>query len=107
MLKIVDLEGNHLATIDQEADSELTATVVDESIRQELHGFLERIQQGGVYLVGGVRDVRGEQVIHRTTRKQLQSGNPDYLKGVRDMIQRSRLSLGGRRVRALLIEKQD
>lgn len=106
MLKIVDLKGNHLASIHQEADSGLTTTVVDESIGQELEGFLERIRQEGVYLVGGVRQTRGEQVIHRTTRRQLQPGDPDYLKGVRDMMQRSRLSLGGRRVRALLIEKR-
>lgn len=106
MLKIVDLKGNHLASIHQEGGSNLRIEIIDESLRQELDTFFKRILSEKVYLVRGTRETKDRQVIHQTVRKQVQPGDPDFLKGVQDMITRTRLRLGGQRVRALLIGKE-
>ena len=105
MLKIVDLKGNHLATIHHEVGEKPRLEIVDESLRQELNALFEMIRNEKVFLITGTRESRDKQVIHRTIRKQVSSSDPDFLKGVRDTITRKKLTIGGRRVRGLLIEE--
>jgi hypothetical protein len=105
MLKIVDLRGNEVATIRRGPDGSLFLEVTDERFRPHLETFMERIQSEPLPLVGGGKEMRGQQVVRTTRRRLLRPDDPDFLDAVQDMVARSRLTLDDVRVRAFAVEE--
>ncbi len=107
MLKIVTLDHKHLANLYQDPGLPPRLEIIEEKLHAELEAFFQRIQADKIYLVGGRTISHGDQVVRQTHRKQVMPGDPDFLSGVQDMLTRQKVTLGGVRVRGLLIGTQE
>ena len=102
-LKIVDFDGHHLGTITQDANGELDLEVVDERYRADSKAFLQRIASQPVYLTTGERIEKERKVSFVTRRKQVHPTDPDFLAGVKELLNKTRF--GETRVRGLLLRE--
>jgi hypothetical protein len=103
-LKLVDFQGNHLATITQDDSGELSFEVVNEVLEEELKSLFISIEKEPHYLTLGTYRAQNKQVVRQTLRKKLEPGDPDFLRGVKDQITRQKVEIGGKRIRGLLID---
>jgi hypothetical protein len=83
-LKLVDFQGNHLATITQDDSRELSLEVVNEGLEEELKSLFISIEKEPQYLTLGKYSTQNEHVIQQTLQKKLEPGDPNFLRGVRD-----------------------
>jgi hypothetical protein len=105
-LKLVDFQGNHLATIIQDDSGELSLEVVSEGLEEELKSLFISIEKEPQYLTLGKYSTHNKQVIQQTLRKKIEPGDPNFLRGVRDQITRQKVKVGGIRIRGLLIDNE-
>lgn len=107
MLKIVDLKGNHLASIYRENSGKLSLKIIDKNLEEEITSFFDKLESEPVYLVGGTLEMEDKTKVYRTQRRQVRPEDDDFFMGVTDMITRSRITLGGLRVRGLVVSDQE
>lgn len=101
-LKIVDLKGNHLATI-SESDQTLILEIIDHSLEKDIQDFFDHIETASIHMKTGKREERDGKVIHTTQRVEVKPGDPMYLKGLQDWILRKKIKVAGTRVRGLAV----
>lgn len=102
-LRIVDFDGDHLGTITQDTNGELHLEVVDEGYREDMSDFLQRITSQPIYLKTGERIEREGKITFVTRRKEVTPTDPDFLAGVKGLLNKSRF--GETRVRGLLLRE--
>jgi len=105
-LKIIDLEGNHLASI-RESDQMLSLDIIEHSVDKDLQEIFEQIKTASIQTITGKREERGGKVIHTTRRQEVKPGDPQYLKGLQDWILRKKMKVGGNRVRGLAVGREE
>ena len=105
-LKIVDLKGNHLASI-RESGQMLSLEIIDLSLDKDLQEIFEQIKTASIQTISGKREERDGKVIHTTRRQEVEPGDPQYFKGLQDWILRKKIKVGGNRVRGLAVGREE
>ena len=104
-LKILDLKGNHLASI-RERDQVLSLEIMDHSLDEDFQEFFDQIKAASIHMITGKREERDGKAIHTTKRIEIKPGDPQFLKGLQDWILRKKIKVGGNRVRGLAVGRE-
>lgn len=104
-LKIVDLTGNHLASI-LESDRTLVLKIIDNTLEKDIQDFFDFIETASIYLKTGKREERDGKVIHTSKQVEVKPGDPMYLKGLQDWIMKKKIKIGEKRVRGLAVGRE-
>ena len=106
MLKIVDFKGNVLGEVQQTTDGGLTLDVKDERFHEELNAILRRVIAEPIYIIWGRSFQESGRTMRETRRTLVEKTDPAFLSAMADWITRSKITVNGERIRALVIRSQ-
>lgn len=104
MLKIMDLKGVFIASVDKLPDGQLSIDVADLKDVEAVTELVQSFRHGKMYLIGGQSTQRGGQTIHETVRRLVSFDDPEFFAAVADWMARTKTTINGRRVRGLSVQ---
>jgi hypothetical protein len=102
-IKIIDFDGHHVGMITQNIEGQLELEVINDRYREDSKSFLQRITSKPVYLTTGERIEKEGKLTFVTRRKRVRPEDPDFLAGVKELLNKTRF--GDTRVRGLLLHE--